>query len=198
MRILIVVVLLQSETDEFLAEMDEDVEGMQSTIYLLQQQLKDAKDQIAQLQSENNQLRALSATDATAAAAQDAMDTDDDDTRTRQPSRTIEERNWSNARQDDSNDVVSHRKELRQTHSSIDDDDVTSPEQCGVANGYSAENDTDDEDGEPLRKSQKQYEGSPREELSSKRRTADTPTRDDDAHAHGVTHQNGATRYDSS
>ena len=32
--------------DEFLLELDEDVEGMQSTIYLLQQQLKEAKEQI--------------------------------------------------------------------------------------------------------------------------------------------------------
>lgn len=43
--------------DEFLLELDEDVEGMQSTIYLLQQQLKEAKEQIAGLQSENEQLR---------------------------------------------------------------------------------------------------------------------------------------------
>ena len=39
-----------SETDEFLVEMDEDVEGLQTTIYLLQQQLKEAKEQIEQLQ----------------------------------------------------------------------------------------------------------------------------------------------------
>jgi FtsZ-binding cell division protein ZapB len=43
--------------DEFLLELDEDVEGMQSTIYLLQQQLKEAKEQVAQLQQENQQLR---------------------------------------------------------------------------------------------------------------------------------------------
>ena len=42
--------------DEFLLELDEDVEGMQSTIYLLQQQLKEAKDQISQLQEENRRL----------------------------------------------------------------------------------------------------------------------------------------------
>ena len=42
--------------DEFLLELDEDVEGMQSTVYLLQQQLKEAKDQIVQLQEENARL----------------------------------------------------------------------------------------------------------------------------------------------
>ena len=37
-------------------EIDEDVEGMQSTIYYLQQQLKEAKEQIVQLQQENDRL----------------------------------------------------------------------------------------------------------------------------------------------
>ncbi|KAI1294919.1 Pre-mRNA-splicing regulator female-lethal(2)D [Halotydeus destructor] len=37
----------QSELDEFLLELDEDVEGMQSTIYFLQQQLKEAKQALA-------------------------------------------------------------------------------------------------------------------------------------------------------
>ncbi|XP_076357119.1 pre-mRNA-splicing regulator female-lethal(2)D isoform X2 [Tachypleus tridentatus] len=46
----------QSELDEFLLELDEDVEGMQSTIYYLQQQLKDSKEQIAKLQQENQKL----------------------------------------------------------------------------------------------------------------------------------------------
>ncbi|KAK7074430.1 hypothetical protein SK128_028425 [Halocaridina rubra] len=39
----------QSELDEFLLEMDEDTEGMQGTIYYLQQQLRQAKERIAQL-----------------------------------------------------------------------------------------------------------------------------------------------------
>jgi hypothetical protein len=47
----------QAEMDEFLVELDEDVEGMQSTIYFLQKQLKDSKDQIAQLQKDNELLR---------------------------------------------------------------------------------------------------------------------------------------------
>ncbi|XP_042880372.1 pre-mRNA-splicing regulator WTAP-like [Penaeus japonicus] len=39
----------QSELDEFLLEMDEDTEGMQGTIYYLQQQLRQAKERITQL-----------------------------------------------------------------------------------------------------------------------------------------------------
>ncbi|GBN15934.1 Pre-mRNA-splicing regulator WTAP [Araneus ventricosus] len=45
----------QSELDELLLELDEDVEGMQSTIYYLQQQLREAKEQIAQLQKEKHE-----------------------------------------------------------------------------------------------------------------------------------------------
>lgn len=47
----------QADLDEFLAEIDEDVEGMQSMMYLLQQQLKESKEQIAQLKEENKQLK---------------------------------------------------------------------------------------------------------------------------------------------
>ncbi|XP_076057851.1 pre-mRNA-splicing regulator WTAP-like isoform X1 [Oratosquilla oratoria] len=39
----------QSELDEFILEMDEDTEGMQGTIYYLQQQLREAKERISQL-----------------------------------------------------------------------------------------------------------------------------------------------------
>ncbi|KAK8735305.1 hypothetical protein OTU49_005612 [Cherax quadricarinatus] len=42
----------QSELDEFLLEMDEDTEGMQGTIYYLQQQLRQAKERIAQLNAQ--------------------------------------------------------------------------------------------------------------------------------------------------
>lgn len=42
----------QTEQDEFLLELDEEVEGMQSTIYLLQQQLREAKEQLARLQAD--------------------------------------------------------------------------------------------------------------------------------------------------
>merc|ERR1719500_1691365 len=41
----------QHEMDEFMAEQDEDVEGMQSTICYLQQQLREAKDTISKLES---------------------------------------------------------------------------------------------------------------------------------------------------
>ncbi|XP_059476877.1 pre-mRNA-splicing regulator female-lethal(2)D isoform X2 [Neocloeon triangulifer] len=47
----------QSELDEFLQELDEDVEGMQGTIYFLQQQLKTAKEAVANLTQENNSLK---------------------------------------------------------------------------------------------------------------------------------------------
>ncbi|CAL1535295.1 unnamed protein product [Lymnaea stagnalis] len=49
----------QKELDEFLRELDVDVEGMQGMIFMLQQQLKDARDQISRLQQENEQLRTL-------------------------------------------------------------------------------------------------------------------------------------------
>ena len=42
----------QHEMDEFMAELDEDVEGMQSTIYYLQQQLREAKDTISKLETQ--------------------------------------------------------------------------------------------------------------------------------------------------
>jgi hypothetical protein len=41
----------QVEMDDFVQELDEDVEGMQSTIYFLQQQLKESKDTIAELEA---------------------------------------------------------------------------------------------------------------------------------------------------
>lgn len=49
----------QSELDEFLLELDEDVEGMQSTIYYLQQQLREAKEQIQKLQQDKKELSGL-------------------------------------------------------------------------------------------------------------------------------------------
>lgn len=42
----------QAELDEFLMELDEDVEGMQSTIYFLQQQLRESKELTTKLQQE--------------------------------------------------------------------------------------------------------------------------------------------------
>lgn len=47
----------QLELDSFLADLDEDVEGMQSTILFLQQELRKAKDALAALQKENGALR---------------------------------------------------------------------------------------------------------------------------------------------
>lgn len=67
--------LVFSEMDEFLIELEEDVEGMQSTIYFLQQQLKEAKEQNVRLQHEVETLR-------TAAAHPLPADTQQDQTRT--------------------------------------------------------------------------------------------------------------------
>ncbi|XP_029901011.1 pre-mRNA-splicing regulator WTAP-like isoform X2 [Myripristis murdjan] len=41
----------QDELNDFIIELDEEVEGMQSTILVLQQQLKEARQQLAQAQS---------------------------------------------------------------------------------------------------------------------------------------------------
>lgn len=46
-----------TELDDFLQELDEDVEGMQSTILFLQQELKLAKDTITTLERENSMLK---------------------------------------------------------------------------------------------------------------------------------------------
>lgn len=48
-----------TELDDFLQELDEDVEGMQSTILFLQQELKTTRDRIHSLEKENAQLRQI-------------------------------------------------------------------------------------------------------------------------------------------
>ncbi|XP_012270167.1 pre-mRNA-splicing regulator WTAP [Orussus abietinus] len=50
----------QSELDEFLQDLDEDVEGMQSTIYFLQQELRKARESVTLLQQENATLKTTS------------------------------------------------------------------------------------------------------------------------------------------
>ncbi|XP_067674076.1 pre-mRNA-splicing regulator WTAP-like [Haliotis asinina] len=52
----------QEELDEFVGDLEEDVEGMQSLIYELQTQLKETKELAAKLQTENEQLRTISST----------------------------------------------------------------------------------------------------------------------------------------
>lgn len=49
----------QMELDEFVQDLDEDVEGMQSTIYYLQQELRKSNETVAALQLENGQLRSV-------------------------------------------------------------------------------------------------------------------------------------------
>merc|ERR1712048_32922 len=47
----------QDELNEFVIQLDEEVEGMQSTICVLQQQLKDSKAEIDKLTEENSKLK---------------------------------------------------------------------------------------------------------------------------------------------
>lgn len=53
-----------TELEDFLQELDEDVEGMQSTILILQHELKTAKDTIGSLETELAPLRSKSSTDS--------------------------------------------------------------------------------------------------------------------------------------
>lgn len=60
----------QVEMDDFVQELDEEMEGMQSTIYLLQQQLNDSKEQVALLElklKETQVMMALGVREATSA-----------------------------------------------------------------------------------------------------------------------------------
>jgi archaellum component FlaC len=47
----------EKDTEEFLGDVDEDLEAMQGTVYLLQQELKDAKERLQKQQQEIEQLR---------------------------------------------------------------------------------------------------------------------------------------------
>lgn len=79
----------QLELDDFLQEMDEDVEGMQSTIVFLQQELKHTKDEKETLEKEVLQLRSYvngcgggtnnGGDDGNAAADSNRMDTSEPD-----------------------------------------------------------------------------------------------------------------------
>ncbi|XP_011189826.2 pre-mRNA-splicing regulator female-lethal(2)D [Zeugodacus cucurbitae] len=66
----------QSEVDDFLPELDEDVEGMQSTILFLQQELKTTRDRIQTLEKENYQLKTGSLDSETNIKVSDAEVTD--------------------------------------------------------------------------------------------------------------------------
>lgn len=68
--------MLFPELDDFLQELDEDVEGMQSTILFLQQELKTSKETIASLEGELAQLKNV--TDAGTAVDQSRPLTSDD------------------------------------------------------------------------------------------------------------------------
>lgn len=55
--------MLCTELDEFLQDLDEDVEGMQSTIYFLQQELRKARESVTLLQQENATLKSSNPTE---------------------------------------------------------------------------------------------------------------------------------------
>lgn len=59
-RLSVFILSMCTELDDFLQELDEDVEGMQSTILFLQQELKTTRDRIQTLEKENTQLRQTS------------------------------------------------------------------------------------------------------------------------------------------
>lgn len=44
--------ILFSETEQFVMELDEDTEGLQATVFLLQKQLKEAKEHISNLEGQ--------------------------------------------------------------------------------------------------------------------------------------------------
>lgn len=48
----------QDELNDFIIQLDEEVEGMQSTILVLQQQLKESRQQLSQLQQQQSQVSA--------------------------------------------------------------------------------------------------------------------------------------------
>uniref|UniRef100_A0A1A9WIU9 Pre-mRNA-splicing regulator female-lethal(2)D n=1 Tax=Glossina brevipalpis TaxID=37001 RepID=A0A1A9WIU9_9MUSC len=68
----------QSELDDFLQELDEDVEGMQSTILFLQQELKTTRERIQVLEKENYQLK-----NGVALTDENKMDVDVDNSHTK-------------------------------------------------------------------------------------------------------------------
>lgn len=75
----------QNELDSFLADLDEDVEGMQSTILFLQQELKKAKDTVQVLQKENSTLKMANgrANGDTSVCEQERTDSESENERTR-------------------------------------------------------------------------------------------------------------------
>lgn len=73
----------QLELDSFLADLDEDVEGMQSTILFLQQELRKAKEAAAVLQKENNYLKVQNGRANGDSVCDQRTDSDSDNERTR-------------------------------------------------------------------------------------------------------------------
>lgn len=73
----------QLELDSFLADLDEDVEGMQSTILFLQQELRKANATASILQKENNNLKVQNGRANGDSVCEQRTDSDSDNERTR-------------------------------------------------------------------------------------------------------------------
>lgn len=73
----------QLELDSFLADLDEDVEGMQSTILFLQQELRKAKEHEGVLQKENSSLKMNGRANGDSVCEQERTDSDSEVERTR-------------------------------------------------------------------------------------------------------------------
>lgn len=72
----------QLELDSFLADLDEDVEGMQSTILFLQQELRKTKDMVTNLQKENSSLKLQNGRANGDSVCEQRTDSDSDNERT--------------------------------------------------------------------------------------------------------------------
>lgn len=72
--------LKYAETEQFVMELDEDTEGLQATVYLLQQQLKEAKENLSSLEGReaSTDITGGSNTPTTAEIPQSTLDSNPD------------------------------------------------------------------------------------------------------------------------
>lgn len=108
------------EIDEFLVELDEDFEGMQSTIVNLQQQLKESKEAEKQLQIKLDKLTSVSPVDQ--AVNQVTSQPDSDGTNTIDEKGENQTLNLS-SKSDDSIKVESNCNETSQVRDTISKED---------------------------------------------------------------------------
>lgn len=103
----------QSELDEFLQELDEDVEGMQSTVYYLQQELRKSRETISSLErkllkfrkvkSKKKQIRTVT-NDEGEQIEEDVKEDDENDDEVSETEEQKEE--WKEARENDGDGEV--------------------------------------------------------------------------------------------